>query len=62
MLVIGGVVRAIVGAAGVERHSDRAVESLPVPATVAAAPPAKSSAVVKVASKSTPTTPVAIVS
>ncbi len=63
MLVIGGVVRGIMSAAGVERAPRATEEALPLPvATAKPAPVAKAAAVVKAASKSAPTAPVAIVS
>ena len=59
MLVIGGVVRGLVTASGVERRATPHAERLPVPAAKATAP--KSVSVVKSASPTTQTTPIAVV-
>lgn len=62
MLTIGGVVRGMVGAAGLTRRSEVPAEALPVAAAPAKTGTPKVAAVVKAATSSTPTSPVAVVS
>ncbi|WP_136035990.1 hypothetical protein [Microbacterium sp. K35] len=62
MLTIGGVVRGMVGAAGLTRRSEAPAEALPVAAAPAKTGTPKVAAVVKAATSSTPTSPVAVVS